>query len=80
MAKLHQNIKRFIQNNKGPFSMVKVSFSEYTYHILLIEACDAIRPEFNYFISMIIFVDTLCGFAPLLNSRFLGKSVVAFWS
>ena len=33
--------------------------------ILSIKACDAIRPVFNCFISMIISVDTLCGFAPL---------------
>ena len=26
---------------------------------------DAIQPEYNCFISMIISVDTLCGFAPL---------------
>ena len=32
---------------------------------LSIEACDAIRRELNCFISMIISVDTLCGFAPL---------------
>ena len=36
------------------------------HHILSIEACDTIRPEFYCFISMIISVDTLCGFAPLL--------------
>ena len=38
---------------------------QWEHHILSIEACDAIRPGFNCFISMLIFVDTLCGFAPL---------------
>ena len=32
---------------------------------LSIEACGAIRPGLNGYISMIISVDTLCGFAPL---------------
>ena len=41
------------------------SISQWEHHILSIEACDAIRPEFNCFISMIISVDILCGFAPL---------------
>ena len=37
---------------------------QWVHHILSIEACDAIRPGFNGYISMIISVDTLCGFAP----------------
>ena len=64
MAKLHQNIKRFLQ--------IKVHFDgkailQWEHHTLSIEACDAIRPELNCFISMIISVDTLCGFAPLVE-------------
>ena len=46
------------------FSMKKM-ISQWEHHILSIEACDAIRPEYNCFISMIIYVDSLCGFAPL---------------
>ena len=42
---------------------VKVSFSGYTIYF----KCDAILPEFNCFISMIISVDTLCGFSPLIT-------------
>ena len=34
--------------------------------ILLIEASDAIRPGYDCFISMIISVETLCGFGPLV--------------
>ena len=46
--------------------MVKVSFSGYTIYmrLFLMKECDAIRPGLNCFISMIISVDTLCGFAP----------------
>ena len=60
MAKSNQNIKRFIQ----------IKVLQWVHHILSIEACDAIRPEFNCFISMIISVDTLCGFAPLIKITF----------
>ena len=45
------------------FSMKKM-ISQWEHHILSIKACDAIRPEHNCFISMIISIDTLCGFAP----------------
>ena len=47
--------------------MVKVSFSGYTIYLQLfsMKECDAIRPGLNCFISMIISVDTLCGFTPL---------------
>ena len=38
------------------------------HHILSIEACDAIRRDLNCFISMIISVDTLCGFAPSIRN------------
>ena len=34
------------------------------YIILSMNRCHAIRPEYNCFISMIISVNTLCGFAP----------------
>ena len=69
MAKSHQNIKRFINTNKSTFSMVKVSLSGNTIYLrlLLIKGYDAIRPNLNCFISMIIPVDTLCGFAPLVS-------------
>ena len=33
--------------------------------LLAMKGFDAIRPEYNCFISMIISVDTLCGYAPL---------------
>ena len=39
--------------------------SQWEQYIPSIWACDAIRPALNCFISMIISVDTLCGFAPL---------------
>ena len=45
------------------------SISQWEHHILSIEACDAIRPELNCFISMIISVDILCGFAPVVGNR-----------
>ena len=50
--------------------MVKVSLSGNTIYLrfLSIKGYDAIRPNLNCFISMIISVDTLCGFAPLLCS------------
>ena len=41
------------------------SISQWEHHIPSIEGCDAIRPALNCFISMIISVDTLCGFTPL---------------
>ena len=52
------------------FQFLKSIFDEkmifqWVHHILSIEACDAIRQGLNCCISMIIFVDTLCGFAPL---------------
>ena len=43
------------------------SISQWEHHIPLIKGCDAIRPALNCFISMIISVDTLCGFAPLVT-------------
>ena len=42
---------------------LKVHF-RWEHHILSMKECHAIRPEYNGFISMIISVDTLCGFAP----------------
>ena len=65
MAKSHQNIKK-IYTNKSPFPMVKVCLSGNTIYLRLIaiKGFNAIRPEYNCFISMIISVDTLCGFAP----------------
>ena len=42
------------------------SISQWEHHIHSIKGCDAIRPALNCFISMIISVDTLCGFAPLV--------------
>ena len=47
--------------------MIKVSLSGNTIYLGLfsMKECDAIRPEYNCFISMIISVNTLCGFAPL---------------
>ena len=60
------SIYKKIFTNKSPFSMVKVSLSGYTIYLRLfsMKECDAIRPGLNCFISMIISVDTLCGFAP----------------
>ena len=48
--------------------MVKLPLNGNTIYLQLlsINGCDAIRPEYNCFISMIISVDTLCGFAPLV--------------
>ena len=47
--------------------MGKSSLSGYTIYLRLfaMKGFDAIRPECNCFISMIISVDNLCGFAPL---------------
>ena len=47
--------------------MEKVSLSGNTIYLRLLamKGFDAIRPEYSCFISMIISVDTLCGFAPL---------------
>ena len=47
--------------------MVKVFFSGNSIYLQLLamKGFDAIRPEYNCFISMIISIDTLCGFAPL---------------
>ena len=46
--------------------MRKSSLSGYTIYLQLLamKGFNAIRPEYNCFISMIITVDTLCGFAP----------------
>ena len=41
------------------------SISQWEHHVLSIKGCDAIRPALSCFISMIISVDSLCGFAPL---------------
>ena len=46
------------------------SISQWELHIPSIKGCDAIRPGLNYFISMIISVDTLCGFAPYPRKQF----------
>ena len=48
--------------------MRKSLLSGNTIYLLLLamKGFDAIRPEYNCFISMIIYVDTLCGFAPLV--------------
>ena len=43
------------------------SIPQWEHHIPSIKGCDAIRPALNCFISMIISVDTLCGFAPLIT-------------
>ena len=53
--------------SKGPFSMIKLSFSGYTIYLplLSIEASDAIRPGLIRFISMIISVKSRCGFKPI---------------
>ena len=52
---------------KSPFSMVKVPLSGNTLYLRLLamKGFNAIRPGYNCFISMIISVYTLCGFAPL---------------
>ena len=42
---------------------LKVHF-RWEHHILSMKGCHAIRPEYNCFISMIISVNTLCGFVP----------------
>ena len=51
--------------------MGKSSLSGYTMYLRLLamKGFNAIRPEYNCFISMIISVDTLCGFAPLGSSN-----------
>ena len=48
--------------------MVKVSLSRNTIYLRLLamKGFGAIRPDCNCFILMIISVDTLCGFAPLV--------------
>ena len=50
--------------------MGKSSLSGYTIYLRLLamQGFNAIRPEYNCFISMIISFDTLCGFDPLLMS------------
>ena len=50
--------------------MKKLSLSGNTIYmqLLAMKGFDAIRPEYNRFISMIISVDTLCGFAPLCTT------------
>ena len=55
------------------FSIIYLIFDgktifQWVHHILSIEACDAIRRELNGYISIIISVDTLCGFAPSVMS------------
>ena len=49
--------------------MRKSLLSGNTIYLLLLamKGFDAIRPAYNCFISMIISVDTLCGFAPLVS-------------
>ena len=44
------------------------SIFQWEHHIPSIKGCDAIRPALNCFISMIISVDTLCGFAPSVQT------------
>ena len=60
MAKSYQKIKRFKQksifDDKG--------ILQWVHHILSIEACDAIRPELNCFILIIICIAKLSGFPP----------------
>ena len=53
--------------SKSPFSMKKLSLSVNTIYLQLLamKGFDAIRPEYNCFILMMISVDTLCGLAPL---------------
>ena len=48
---------------------LKVQF-RWEHHILSMKGCHAIRPEYNCFISMIMSVDTLCGFAPSVWNPF----------
>ena len=55
------------------------SISQWEHHIPSIKGCDAIRPALNCFISMIIFVDTLCGFAPLLPQFVKGMIPLSEW-
>ena len=47
--------------------MVKVSLSGNTIYLRLLamKGFDAIRPEYNFFIFMIISIDTVCVFARL---------------
>ena len=45
---------------------LKVHF-RWEHHILSMKGCHAIQPEYYCFISMIISVDTLCGFTPSLE-------------
>ena len=64
-----QWVHPFSMNFNG-FRSVCLYFSlklhfRWEHHILSMKGCHAIRPEYNCFISMIISVDTLCGFAPL---------------
>ena len=71
-----QWVHPFLMNFNGFRSVclyfnLKVHF-RWKHHILSMKGCHAIRPEYNCFISMIISVDTLCGFAPLPRSWELG--------
>ena len=56
---------------------LKVHF-RWEHHILSMKGCHAIRPEYNCFISMIISVDTLCGFAPLVDKARVGSTMMDF--
>ena len=59
------------------FSMKKM-ISQWEHHILLIKACDAIRPALSCCISMIISVHTLCGFTPLIIAQWEHFSFAIF--
>ena len=58
-----------VSMNFNGFRSVCIYFSfkvhfRWEHHILSMKGCHAIRPVYICFISMIISVDTLCGFAP----------------
>ena len=61
------NVYRLFFDHLPYFSVQKSIFDENTIYLRLLamKGFDAIQPEYNCFISMIISVDTLCGFAPL---------------
>ena len=61
------NVYRLFFDHLPYFSVQKSIFDENTIYLRLLgmKGFDAIQPEYNCLISMIISVDTLCGFAPL---------------
>ena len=65
--------------SKSPFFNEKI-ISQWEHHILLIKACHAIRQVLNCFISMIISVESCCGFLPLRVKGCLFKNVFRIYA